>query len=47
MRILLVEDHQPFAESIEGLTGYGFRIDTFPTAAEGLSSSQKAFRMMA
>lgn len=39
MRILLVEDHQRLAESIvEGLTGFGFSVDTFPTAAEGLAA---------
>jgi DNA-binding response OmpR family regulator len=39
MRILLVEDHQRLASSIvEGLASFGFGIDTFATAAEGLAA---------
>ena len=39
MRILLIEDHQRLAGSIvEGLAGFGFGIDTFATAAEGLAA---------
>jgi DNA-binding response OmpR family regulator len=39
MRILLIEDHQRLAGSVvEGLAGFGFGIDTFPTAAEGLAA---------
>jgi DNA-binding response OmpR family regulator len=36
MRILLIEDHQRLAESIiSGLSGLGFGVDFFMTAAEG------------
>lgn len=39
MRILLIEDHQRLAGSVvEGLAGFGFGIDTFATAAEGLAA---------
>jgi DNA-binding response OmpR family regulator len=39
MRILLVEDHQRLAGSIvEGMAGFGFRVDTFASAAEGLAA---------
>jgi DNA-binding response OmpR family regulator len=39
MSILLVEDNQRMAESIvAGLAGFGFRVDTFATAGEGLAA---------
>ncbi len=39
MRVLLIEDHQRLATSIVGgLAGYGFHIDTFATAGEGLAA---------
>jgi DNA-binding response OmpR family regulator len=39
LRILLIEDHHRLATSIVGgLAGYGFRIDTFATAGEGLAA---------
>ena len=41
MRILLIEDHQRLAQSIvEGLAGFGFRVDYFMTAGEGLAATQ-------
>ena len=41
MRILLIEDHQRLAQSIvEGLAGFGFRVDSFVTAGEGLAATQ-------
>jgi DNA-binding response OmpR family regulator len=41
MRILLIEDHQRLAQSIgEGLAGFGFRVDTFATAEEGLAATK-------
>lgn len=41
MRILLVEDHQRLASSIaEALAGFGFGVDFFPTAEEGLAASR-------
>jgi DNA-binding response OmpR family regulator len=40
MRILLVEDHQRLAQSIVGgLAGFGFGVDLFMTAEEGLAIS--------
>jgi len=40
MRVLLIEDHPRLAGSIvEGLSGYGFGVDLFPTAAEGLAAN--------
>ena len=39
MRVLLIEDHQRLAGSVvEGLAGFGFGIDTFATAGEGLAA---------
>ncbi len=41
MRILLIEDHQRLANSIvEGLAGFGFGVDLFATAEEGLAASK-------
>ncbi len=41
MRILLVEDHQRLAQSIvEGLAGFGLRIDVFATANDGLAAAK-------
>jgi DNA-binding response OmpR family regulator len=41
MRILLIEDHRRLAESIvEGLAGFGFRVDIFATAEEGLAAAK-------
>ena len=41
MRILLVEDHCRLAESIaKGLAGYGFGVDTFPTAAAAINATK-------
>lgn len=41
MRILLVEDHQRLASSIaEGLAGFGFGVDFFSTAEEGMAASK-------
>jgi DNA-binding response OmpR family regulator len=41
MRILLIEDHQRLAQSIgEGLASFGFRVDTFATAGEGLAATK-------
>lgn len=41
MRILLIEDHQRLAQSIvEGLSGFGFGVDLFVTADEGLAASK-------
>jgi DNA-binding response OmpR family regulator len=41
MSILLVEDNRRMAESIvEGLAGFGFRVDTFATAGEGLAAAK-------
>ena len=41
MRILLIEDHQRLAQSIvEGLAGFGFRIDFFETAGDGLAAAK-------
>ena len=40
MRVLLIEDHPRLAGSIvEGLSGYGFGVDLFSTAAEGLAAN--------
>ncbi len=37
MRVLLIEDHQRLAQSIvEGLAGFGLRVDLFGAADEGL-----------
>src|SRR5271168_4960195 len=39
MLILLVEDHKRLAGTIvDGLAGFGFRVDLFPTADEGLAA---------
>ena len=39
MRILLVEDHQRLAKTIvDGLAGFGFGVDTFATAEDGLAA---------
>lgn len=41
MRILLVEDHQRLAQSIvEGLAGFGFGVDTFVNAGDGLAATK-------
>jgi DNA-binding response OmpR family regulator len=41
MRILLIEDHRRLAQSIvEGLGGFGLRVDLFATADEGLSAAR-------
>jgi DNA-binding response OmpR family regulator len=41
MRILLIEDHQRLAKSIvEGLAGFGFGVDLFSTADEGLAATK-------
>ncbi len=41
MRILLIEDHQRLAESIvEGLAGFGLRVDLFVTANDGLAAAK-------
>src|ERR1700730_11892499 len=41
MRILLIEDHQRLAQSIvEGLAGFGFGVDLFMTAEEGLAATK-------
>ncbi len=41
MRILLIEDHQRLAHSIvEGLSGFGFGVDSFATAEEGLAATK-------
>jgi DNA-binding response OmpR family regulator len=41
MRILLIEDHQRLAQSIvEGLSGFGFGVDLFVTADEGLAATK-------
>ena len=41
MRILLIEDHRRLAQSIaEGLAGFGFGIDSFTTAEEGLAATK-------
>jgi DNA-binding response OmpR family regulator len=43
MRILLIEDHQRLAESIvEGLAGFGLRVDLFVTANDGLAAAKSA-----
>ena len=39
MRILLIEDSRRLAQSlVEGLSGEGFDLDTFPTAKEGVGA---------
>ena len=41
MRILLIEDHQRLAQSIvEGLAGFGFGVDFFMMAEEGLAATK-------
>jgi DNA-binding response OmpR family regulator len=41
MRILLIEDHQRLAQSIvEGLAGFGLRVDLFATANDGLAAAK-------
>jgi DNA-binding response OmpR family regulator len=41
MRILLIEDHQRLAQTVvEGLAGFGFRVDIFGTAEEGLAAAR-------
>ena len=40
-RILLIEDHQRLAQSIvEGLAGFGLRVDLFVTANDGLAAAK-------
>jgi DNA-binding response OmpR family regulator len=42
MLILLVEDHQRLAQTIvDGLAGFGFPVDLFGTADEGLAAMQR------
>ena len=42
MRIALIEDHNRLASSIvEGLAGFGFGVDAFATAAEGINATQR------
>lgn len=39
MRILLIEDHRRLAQSIiDGLAGFGFGVDLFPTAEDGVAA---------
>ncbi len=41
MRILLIEDHQRLAETIvDGLAGFGFGVDLFTSAEEGLAATK-------
>ena len=41
MRVLLIEDHQRLARSIiEGLAGFGFGVDLFSTAGDGLAATR-------
>ena len=41
MRILLVEDHRPLAESlVKALAQFGFGVDSFPTAAAALNAAK-------
>jgi DNA-binding response OmpR family regulator len=41
MRILLIEDHERLAQSIvEGLAGFGLRVDLFATANDGLAAAK-------
>ncbi|MGZ5895662.1 MAG: response regulator, partial [Xanthobacteraceae bacterium] len=41
MRILLIEDHERLAKTIvEGLAGYGIRIDLLATANDGLAAAK-------
>jgi two-component system OmpR family response regulator len=41
MLILLIEDHRRLAQTnIEGLAGFGFRVDLFQTADEGLAAAE-------
>ena len=41
MRILLIEDHRRLAQSIvEGLAGFGLRVDLFATADDGLAAAK-------
>jgi two-component system OmpR family response regulator len=41
MLILQIEDHRRLAQSIiEGLAGFGFRVDLFQTADEGLAAAE-------
>jgi DNA-binding response OmpR family regulator len=40
MRVLLIEDHPRLARSIvDGLTGFGFGVDVFSTAGDGLAAA--------
>ncbi|HEV3396910.1 MAG TPA: response regulator transcription factor [Xanthobacteraceae bacterium] len=40
MRVLLIEDHPRLARSIvDGLTGFGFGVDLFSTAGDGLAAA--------
>jgi DNA-binding response OmpR family regulator len=41
MRILLIEDHQRLAQSVvEGLAGFGFGVDLFMNAEDGLAATK-------
>jgi len=41
MRILLIEDHQRLAQSVvDGLAGFGFGVDAFATAEDGLAAAK-------
>jgi DNA-binding response OmpR family regulator len=41
MRIALIEDHHRLAKSIaEGLASFGFGVDTFGTAADGITATK-------
>lgn len=41
MRVLLIEDHRRLADSIvQGLAGFGFGVDSFFTADEGLAAAK-------
>jgi len=43
MRILLVEDHDRLAQSIvRGLDEFGFRVDSFVTAEDGIGATRSA-----
>jgi len=43
MRVLLVEDHDRLAQTIvKGLDDFGFRVDAFPTAEDGIGASKSA-----
>jgi DNA-binding response OmpR family regulator len=41
MRIVLVEDHDRLAQAIvKGLDEFGFRVDPFATAEDGISATK-------